>query len=43
MGSLSSGPAKSQLFLGQSHTFFDAVTALAMAADAAQRKPVNDD
>jgi len=34
--------AKSQLFLGQSQTFFDAVTALAMAADAAQRK-VNDD
>jgi hypothetical protein len=34
--------AKSQLFLGQSQTFFDAVTALAMEADAAQRK-VNDD
>jgi hypothetical protein len=34
---------KSQLFLGQSQTFFDAVTALAKAADAARRKPSGDD
>jgi len=31
--------ANSQLFLGQSQAFFDAVTALAMAADAARRDP----
>jgi hypothetical protein len=35
--------AKSQLFLGQSQAFFDAVIGLAKAADAAQRKPGQDD
>jgi len=34
--------AKSQLFLGQPQAFFDAVTALAMAADAAERGHGND-
>ncbi len=34
--------AKSQLFLGQSQAFFDAVIGLAMAADAAQRKHGDD-
>jgi hypothetical protein len=33
----------SQLFLGQSQVFFDAVTALAKAADAARREPSGDD
>ena len=35
--------AKSQLFLGQSQAFFQAVIGLAMAADAAQRKHGEDD
>ena len=35
--------AKSQLFLGQSQAFFDAVIGLAMAADTAQRKHAGDD
>jgi hypothetical protein len=34
---------ESQLFLGQSQAFLDAVTALAKAADAARRKRSGDD